>query len=216
MHKPNNLLEKDVRDELHWDPLLDDTRIVVKVDDGRVTLNGAVALLVDVDRASWDAWGVGGVKAVDNELLVGTTGAAIMDSDIQVACAAALDADKRVPRGAVSVEVTDGWATLRGRVPRHLQRQSAQHAVGKVAGVLGVTDLVTISDEPVPSDVSNRINNALGRKAITSGSDIKVSSVGHTVYLDGATGSWAAMVAAEDTAWKAPGVSKVINRLSIV
>jgi hypothetical protein len=32
MHKPNMLLESDVREELDWDPQLDDTRIVVSAE----------------------------------------------------------------------------------------------------------------------------------------------------------------------------------------
>ena len=40
MHKPNRLLESDVKEELDWDPMLDDSRIVVKADDGRVILSG--------------------------------------------------------------------------------------------------------------------------------------------------------------------------------
>jgi osmotically-inducible protein OsmY len=42
MHKPNNIVEHDVKDELDWDPLLDNSRIVVKASDGEVTLTGAV------------------------------------------------------------------------------------------------------------------------------------------------------------------------------
>src|SRR5271165_6093816 len=112
MHKPNNLLESDVRAELDWDPMLDDTRIVVKADDGRVTLTGAVERYADVELATEDAWAVGGVKAVDNELMVGLAGAAIADLDIAASCASALDADRFVPRGAVRATVVNGWVTL--------------------------------------------------------------------------------------------------------
>lgn len=56
MHKPKNL-EKDVQDELDWDPLLDDKRISVSVGDGRVTLTGAVDTYFDRLRASADAAG---------------------------------------------------------------------------------------------------------------------------------------------------------------
>src|ERR1700722_7642219 len=73
MQKPNNLLQRDVREELDWDPILNETRIVVKVDGGRVILSGAVDTFADVEQAGVDAWSVGGVKAVDNELLVGLT-----------------------------------------------------------------------------------------------------------------------------------------------
>ena len=47
MRKPNNILEKDVADELSWDPWLDDSQISVKADDGQVTLTGAVPTYAD-------------------------------------------------------------------------------------------------------------------------------------------------------------------------
>ena len=51
MHKPNNLLELDVKDELEWDPMLDDNRIVVKARRRRVTLTGTVPSYYESTRA---------------------------------------------------------------------------------------------------------------------------------------------------------------------
>ncbi len=216
MHKPNVLLESDVREQLDWDPMLDDSRVVVKGDDGTVTLTGVVETFPEVGLATDDAWAVGGVKSVQNELMVGLAGDAIADADIAAACATALDADRLVPHGAVTATVADGFVTLTGEVRRHFQRRVAEHIVGRVAGVRGVTDRITLSDQPIPSDVADRINKAFERNAIIDGSLIKVSNVGHTIYLDGTVGSHAAMDAALDTAWDAPGVNEVINRLVIV
>lgn len=215
MHKPNNLLETDVRDQLDWDPVLDDTRIVVKADDGKVILTGAVGTYNDVELASDDAWAVGGVKELDNELMVGFTGATIADLDIEAACVTALDADRMVPQGSVTPAVLDGWVTLTGEVRNHFQRQAAVHAVGRIAGVLGVNNDITLSSRPIPSDVAERINKAFKRNAIIDDSLITVSNVGHTIYLDGTVGSWTAMDQAVDTAWSAPGVQEVVNRLKL-
>jgi osmotically-inducible protein OsmY len=43
-----------------------------------------------------------------------------------------------------------------------------------------------------------------------------VSNDGHTIYLTGVAGSYAAMREALDTAWQAPGVENVVNDLVIV
>ena len=192
MHKPNNLLEFDVKDELDWDPMLDDTRIVVKANDGRVTLTGTVPTYYDATLAADDAWTVGGVRDVDNELLVGLVGGAIADIDIAAGCSKALDADKFVPKGSVTADVDDGWVTLTGQVRRHFQRQAAEFAVRRVDGVLGITNDVEISSEPIPSDVADRITKAFRRNAIIDDSLIEVSNSGHTIYLDGTVGSWRA------------------------
>ena len=216
MHKPNNILEHDVKEELDWDPLVDDSRIVVKAKDGRVNLSGTVPTYFEATVASDDAWTVGGVKAVDNELLVGLVGEAIADVDIEDDIAAALDADKMVPKGSVSASVTDGWVSLTGEVRHHYQRQAAEHATRKVDGVLGITNKVTISSNPIPSDVVDRINKAIRRNAIIDDSLIEVSNTDHTIYLDGTTTSYAAREAAETAAWMAPGVFDVIDRVVII
>ena len=215
MHKPNNLLEFDVKDELDWDPMVDDTRIVVKADDGRVVLTGTVPTFYESTLAVDDAWAVGGVRDVDNELLVGLVGGAIDDADITVACAKALDDDRFVPQGSVTALTDHGWVTLNGQVRHRFQRQAAEHAVSRVDGVLGITDDVEISSEPIPSDVADRINKAFRRNAIIDESMIDVTNVGHTIYLDGTVGSYSSRRQAEDTAWDAPGVTDVVDRLVI-
>src|SRR5690242_10999326 len=91
MHKPNNLLEFDVKDTLDWDSAIDDRRIDVKADDGHVTLTGSVPSYYEKVRATEDAWSVGGVKTLDNELLVGLEGAVINDLELEQSCRDALD-----------------------------------------------------------------------------------------------------------------------------
>ena len=216
MHKSNHALESDVKEELEWDPAVDDTRILVKANDGQVTLSGAVPTYYESVLAEDDAFSIGGVTLVNNQLMVGLVGEAIADGDIADNCMAALDKDKLVPHGAVGVVVDDGWVTLSGEVRRHFQRRAAVHAVRRVAGVLGVTDNIVLSSEPIPSDVADRINRAFKRNAIIDDSLIEVSNVDHTVYLDGTVSSWYAMDEAVDTAWEAPGVRDVENRLVIV
>jgi osmotically-inducible protein OsmY len=215
MHKPNKLLESDVQEELDWDPQLDDTRIVVSANDGKVTLTGSVPTFFEASRAADDVYLVGGVTDIDNQLLVGPLGDAITDADLAVAAAAALDADKFVPKGGVTATVVDGWVTLDGEVRHHYQRLAAEHAVGKLDGVLGVSDKIAITTDPIPSDVADRIQKAFKRNAIIDDSMIEVTNVGPTIYLDGATSSWAARNEAEDTAWDAPGVVDVVDRLTV-
>jgi osmotically-inducible protein OsmY len=170
----------------------------------------------DLVTASDDAWAVSGVTSVDNELLVGAAAEDLVDTDMAARCMDALDADRFVPKGAVGVQVVDGWVTLGGHVRRHFQRQAAKFAVQRVNGVRGITDNIVISSEPIPSDVAARINGALKRKAVLDDSVIQVSNDGSTVYLDGTTDSYAAMQTAEDTAWGAPGVTDVVDRLVVV
>ncbi len=123
MHKPNNRLEGDVKSELGWDPILDSTKIIVKADDGRVTLSGAVTSYYDSLLASEDALSVSGVKVVDNELMVGLVGESIADVDVATARVAAFDGDRLVPKGVWAI-TSAPWPWLswsRGRIPSPLE-----------------------------------------------------------------------------------------------
>src|SRR4051794_16720346 len=116
MHKPNKLLEADVLDQLGWDPMIDATRVVVSANDGKGTLTGSVPTYYEVGLAADDTRQVGGVTMIDNQLLVGLLGDAITDGELAIAATAALDADRFVPKGAVDVDVVEGWLTLSGEV----------------------------------------------------------------------------------------------------
>jgi osmotically-inducible protein OsmY len=216
MSKSNNVLEADVKEELDWNPALNSRRITVKASDGRIVLCGAVDTFAEVELAGMDAWAVSGVTAVDNEPFVGLAGATFADEDVAADCDAAITNVRVVPHGAISTAVVDGWVTLSGEVRHHYQRRAAADAVGRVTGVVGVTDRIALTDEPVPSDVAMRIKRALDRKTVLAGSRIEVSTVGQTVYLVGATASRAAIDVALHTAWSAPGITNVVNDLAIV
>ena len=216
MHRPNELLEADVRDQLDADTLLDSTRVMVSASHGRVTLSGSVPTYEQSLQAGEDAWRVRGVNAVENALLVGPAGEALDDLEIATHAASALDDSHMLAPGEVAVSVVDGHATLVGTVRRYSQRRAAERAVGRVPGVRGITDEIELTVEPIPNDVVDRIAGALRRSAVVDDSTIEVSNVGQTIYLDGVTTSWFGKKAAEDAAWGAPGVARVVDRVMIV
>jgi BON domain len=86
----NGTVENEVREELGWDRVLDDSGILVKA-DGVVTLTGTVPTFNESVLAAGDASRVGGVTQVHNELLVDLVGEAVDDSVIAEHCVAALD-----------------------------------------------------------------------------------------------------------------------------
>jgi osmotically-inducible protein OsmY len=77
--RPDDRIREDIRGHLIGDPRLDAADIEVKVEDGEVTLSGAVVDQPQRQRAQELAQGVSGVRNVRNALRirlhgVGTTG----------------------------------------------------------------------------------------------------------------------------------------------
>lgn len=209
-------IRQDVIDELEWDPSVDSREIGVAVKDGVVTLTGTVDSFSEKLQAERDAERVHGVRAVANELEVKLPGAMMRtDADMAKAAADALKWNTLVPEDKVKVSVDDGWVTLRGEVDWRFQRQAAEQAVEHLAGVRGITNLITIKERVRPEDVKERIEKALERSAELESKNIHVSVSDGKVTLRGTVRSAADRNEAEWAAWAAPGVTDVENLITV-
>jgi len=209
-------IQSDVLAELKWDARVMPNEIGVTVKDGVVTLTGWVDSYTKRWVAEEAAHRVRGVKAVANDIEVRlSSGAERNDTDIAAAAARALEWDAFVPIDKIDVTVSKGWVTLKGEVEWQYQKQDAERAVGRLAGVKGVTNLIVVKPRLTPSELKNKIEQALVRSAELDAKRITVDVVGSKVTLKGTVRSWAEKQEAERQAWLAPGVTSVDNRITI-
>ena len=109
-----------------------------------------------------------------------------------------------------------GWLTLEGEVEWKFQSERAEEAVRRVKGLKGVTNLINIKPRTSPADVKAKIEQALKRSAELDAQKITVEASGGDVILRGTVRSWAERQEAERAAWRAPGVSHVDNRITVL
>lgn len=209
-------VQRDVMDELEFDPSIDAADIGVSVVEGVVTLNGFVKSYAEKLEAEKAVRRVAGVKAIAEELKVRFPyQAKTADHEIAKRIVDVLAWDAIVPDDKIKVKVEHGWVTLTGTVDWFYQSDAARRAAAKIGGVLGVTNLIEIRKLPVANDVKDRIVSAIKRSADVDASAISVTTEGNTVWLGGEVKGWHERDVAERAAWAAPGVTRVQDNIVI-
>jgi osmotically-inducible protein OsmY len=211
-------IQLDVIEELNWDARVQPNEIGVAVKDGVVTLMGWVDNYAKKWVAERIAHHVRGVRAVANDIEVRLPSSAERtDADIASAATHALEWDAFVPIENLEVTVSKGWVILRGEVGWEYERRAAERAVRRLAGVRGVTNLITVRPRIASAleDLKQRIEHALVRSAATDARQISVEVKGNQVVLTGTVRSWAEREEAERVAWSSPGVTHVDNRIVV-
>jgi len=212
----DNALTADVSDELFWDPKIDNDAIAVSADEGKITLRGTVGSLREKREAKKAAERVFGVISVDNQLQVRLMNDdRRADAELRGDVLQALMLDSLVPK-TVDAKVEDGFVILTGTADRQYQRDEAEFVASNIVGALDVIDEIELK-HPTPSagDVQDSIKKAFKRNAGVDAEDLRVATDNGTVTIDGTVRSWAEHDEALDAAWAAPGVTSVLDRMTV-
>jgi osmotically-inducible protein OsmY len=209
-------IERDVKEELQWDPDLDATDIAVSVKQGVVALAGFVKSFSDKYEAETAVKRVAGVAGVANDLEVRMPSVDERpDPDIARDAVAAIKSQLPISSEHVKVIVKNGWVTLEGHAEWQYQKSTAESAVRRIKGVRGVINDIMLKPQVEPADIQRKIQAAIKRLAEVDANRVSVEANGSEVILKGTVGSWVEREEAERAAWAAPGVTKVEDRIIV-
>jgi osmotically-inducible protein OsmY len=214
--KTDRQLQKDVLEELNWEPSVNSANIGVEVQDGLVTLAGHVNSFSEKWRAEEAAQRVDGVKALvvemDVRLLQGNERT---DADIARSAEYIVQWSPNISAKSIKVMVEKGWITLTGSVEWAFQKRNIGYALSNLTGVLGISNQIAIQTKAKLEAVKSDIEQALKRRASDCVKHISVMVEGSEVTLYGNVPSWSDRELVNHTAWNTAGVKNVINHILV-
>ena len=215
--KTDREIQKDVMDELSWEPVLNASKIEVGVHRGIVSLSGFVNYYAEKLAAEKAVKRVKGVKAVVQNIEVKVEPESkIPDTRIAESVLHALEWSSTIPHDQISVKVDNGWVHLEGNVVWLYQKQAAESSVSDLSGVRGVNNQITVIPHINEMIVKENIRKALERSASLEADKIHIETNGNKVTLKGSARSWNERMEVERAAASAPGVAEVDDQLAII
>ncbi|MFT5470336.1 MAG: osmotically-inducible protein OsmY [Verrucomicrobiales bacterium] len=209
-------VKKTIEAALFLDGRVGHRNITVAVNQGLVTLSGAVPHLYHKKIAGEDAQNTVGVIWLTNELVVVSRRE---DSALQADVTFNLDTDVALARFQIDVQVERGLVTLGGTVHRAYQKRHAREVAERVFGVLGVESNIEVqfAVEHADMTIGKRVESRLSRNVITNpiNEEITVEVVEGVATLKGAVDTFKQRHEAENVARSTSGVLRVVNELRV-
>ena len=214
--KTDSEIQKDVMNELNWEPFFKASEIGVAVKNGVVTLSGTVDSYLRKTTAERVAKRVAGVKAVAEDIEIKyPSDLQKNDTEIAEAILNALKWNSAVTEDKIKVKVENGIVTLDGQLEWEFQKGVVVSEIERLLGVKRFINNISLKNIAPLTDLKQKIRSAFERSATIDADKISLEASGSKVTLKGEVRSWKERADAEMAVWSAPGVYQVDNQLSV-
>jgi len=214
------LIKKDVVDQLVWDDSVDANDIRVKVAGTTVWLTGTVKSYSEKIAAGKNAYSVLGVTDVENNLDVKYSLDVILPDDEEITqnVTDSLMWNSKIISTGIRVETHNLIVVLTGTVTTLWEKLEAENVAQNTHGVLDVVNQIEVklSKTIVDLDIEKDIRKAFRRNILIDEDKIAVECNEGVVRLSGEVSGYLSKRKAIDLAVHTGGVVNVIDDIAIV
>ena len=213
----DDVLYTQIMEKLKFEPGIEESNITVSIkEDGIIILGGKVHSYTEKRLAEEAVQKIGKVRGVANELIVELIPSyKRSDADIVSAALSALKWTLLIPHEKIKVAVENGHLVLSGEIEYNYQKERAQKAVQDLYGVTSVTNNIKVKPSVDAVQVKGRIIKEFERNARIDANHVEIEVDGGKVILKGKVRNFDEAREARAAAWAVPGVSEVIDKLTI-
>jgi VCBS repeat-containing protein len=146
---PNSLMRSDTEiahaalDALKWDAEVPDEKIQLRVEDGRIILEGETEWQYQRSGAERAVRYLSGVKSVSN--LIAVKPKEVSAHDVNLKIHNAFKRSAEIDSSHITVEATESKVTLKGKVRSWAERRDAERAAWAAPGVMQVDDMLAVA-----------------------------------------------------------------------
>lgn len=214
--RSDDAIKKYVEEEINWDPSINSTDIAIKVNKGIVALTGFAPSYIDKYEAERAAKRIQGVHGVANDIVVQLPSSNERpDPEIAREAIDLLKSQLPLCWDKITILTHQGNVSIEGEVDWHFQKDVAENVLHRLSGVKKLTNNLSVRTKITSHEVKNRIISAFHRSAQIDANNIQVDLKGSEVTLKGSVRSWAEHDEAQRATWAAPGITRVINQISV-
>jgi osmotically-inducible protein OsmY len=142
LHRSDEEIARAAANAIAWNTLLPKERIQVRVDKGRVTLEGTVDWQYQRKSAGKCVRYLAGVRDVNNHIVVAPSADRVA---VKTHIEAALLRNAKLDANSIRVDVRGGRVILSGTVPSWVEREEAERAAWGSPGVCDVDNLLLVN-----------------------------------------------------------------------
>ncbi|WP_159517798.1 BON domain-containing protein [Sunxiuqinia indica] len=216
---PNEIVKKNIVEQLVWNGDINTKDINIEVGDDKVLLKGTVDSYSSKLEAARETMLIARNHDIENQLVVKFNPKQPVTNDLEI-----MDSIQNILRWNdginpvnIQVEAENGKVTLSGTVSRSREKTKAEKIAASAKGVVDVSNQISVKPSTIHSDteIANDVNRAFERNPLIDTDKIFTEVTTGIIHLSGSVANDVIRKEIHDIALYTDGIVDIVNEITI-